>query len=90
MFGLDLGMIFGGLGAVIAAVFGLLYKSKSSEVKAEKRRADNLAAANTQNKAEMDKQHDIQKAKDDALSVDDNTLDERMRKYDRAGNSDAD
>lgn len=82
-------MIIAALSA-LAGALGLLLKSKSSEVKAEKQRADNLAAANTQNKAEMDKQHDIQKAKDDALSVDDNTLDERMRKYDRAGNSDAD
>lgn len=82
-------MIIAALSA-LAGALGLLLKSKSSEVKAEKQRADNLASVNTQNKAEMDKQHDIQKAKDDALSVDDNTLDERMRKYDRAGNSDAD
>lgn len=82
-------MIIAALSA-LAGALGLMYKSKSSEVKAEKQRADKLQATNAQNKAEMDKQHDIQKAKDDALSVDDNTLDERMRKYDRAGNSDAD
>jgi len=76
--------------SALAGALGLLLKSKSSEVKAEKQRADSLAAVNTQNKAEMDKQHDIQKAKDDALSVSDNTLDKRMRKYDRAGDSDAD
>lgn len=73
--------------SVIAGTFGLLYKSKANEAKAEKRRADSLQSVNTQNKAEMEKQHDINKAKDDALSVSDSTLDERMRKYDRSGNN---
>lgn len=82
-------MIVAALSA-LAGALGLLLKSKSSEVKAERQRADNLAAVNTQNKAEMGKQHDIQKAKDDALSVSNDDLDERMRQYDRAGDSDAD
>lgn len=82
-------MIIAALSA-LAGALGLLLKSKSSEVKAEKQRADSLQTTNAQNKAEMDKQHDIQKAKDDALSVSNSTLDERMRQYDRAGNSDAD
>lgn len=73
--------------SAIAGFFGLMYKSKANEAKAEKRRADNLQSINTQNKAEMNAQHDISEAKDDALSVDDSTLDERMRKYDRSGNS---
>lgn len=82
-------MIIAALSA-LAGALGLLLKSKSSEVKAEKQRADNLQATNAQNKSEMGKQHDIQTAKDDALSVSNSTLDERMRQCDRAGNSDSD
>lgn len=73
--------------SALAGALGLMYKSKANEAKAEKRRADNLQTINTQNKTEINKQHEISKAKDDALSVDNNTLDERMRKYDRSGNN---
>lgn len=53
MFGLDIGMIVGGLGAVIAAVFGIYAKTQS--IKADK-------AEQERNEAEAEAMHEKQRA----------------------------
>lgn len=80
MFGLDLGMIFGGLGAFIAAVFGIYAKTQS--IRAERAERDKEEAESEANSVyqRMESQEAISKIKQQYAENQQNAVKEKVNR----------